>query len=74
MTVVVLLMIVGFWFFIWTLLIGLFFGLRYNVRGEGISDSVNRVMDKAADTAENIKSGVTVEINSSKDEQDKHNE
>ncbi|MDD2430010.1 MAG: DUF4342 domain-containing protein [Eubacteriales bacterium] len=74
LTVVVLLMIVGFWFFIWTLLIGLFFGLRYNVRGEGISDSVNRVMDKAADTAENIKSGVTVEINSSKDEQDKHNE
>ncbi len=74
LTVVVLLMIVGFWFLVWALLIGLFFGLRYNVRGEGISDSVNRVMDKAADTAENIKSGVTIEINSSKNEQDKPNE
>jgi len=38
--------------------VGLFLGFRYRVQGASISDSVNRAMDKAADAAESIKTGV----------------
>jgi uncharacterized membrane protein len=41
---------------IWLLIIGLFFGFRYHIEGAGaFTVDVNKVMDKAADTADEIK-------------------
>lgn len=45
---------------IWVLVIGLFFGLRYRVRGIGkVTFDVNGAMDRAAEAAETIKRDVT---------------
>lgn len=42
---------------LWLLIIGLFFGFRYRIEGAGpFTIDVNEAMDKAADTAEDIKS------------------
>ncbi len=62
LTVLILLLAFMFWWVVPLMVVGLFFGFRYSVRGSGAADTVNKVMDKAAQTAENIKQGVHVEI------------
>jgi len=55
-TVVVLLVIFLFWVAIPLFIVSLFFGFRYRFRGSELGrESVNRVMDGASDTAEEIK-------------------
>ena len=58
LTVLILLFLFMFWWVLPLMVVGLFFGFRYNVRGSGAAGAVNKVMDKAAETAENIKQGV----------------
>lgn len=48
----------GFWFLVPVMIIGLFFGYTYRFQGPGVADGVNRVMDKAASVANDIKTGV----------------
>lgn len=50
-----LLLIFAFWFTIPAMVVALFFGVTYRFVGINGVDGVNRVMDKAADMAENIK-------------------
>lgn len=54
-----LLLLLGFafWVTIPVMVISLFFGVTYRFRGVNGVDGVNRVMDKAADVAENIRTG-----------------
>lgn len=55
-TVLVLLLIFAFWFVIPLIVAGLFFGCRYIFKGPDLDKTgVNRMMDSAADAAENIK-------------------
>lgn len=55
-TVVVLLLLCFFWVTIPLFIISLFVGCRYRFRGEDLGrDAVNRVMDKTADTVDDIK-------------------
>lgn len=55
-TVLVLGIIFFFWVIIPLGILGLFFGFRYRFRGEDLGkESVNKVMDSASNTAENIK-------------------
>lgn len=55
-TVLVVLAIFLFWLTIPVLIIGLFLGYSYRFKGPDLgNDNVNRVMDKAADVAENLK-------------------
>lgn len=56
--VLVVLLLFAFWFVVPAAVIGLFFGLRYRIKGVSAADAVNRAMDKAADVAQNIKTGV----------------
>lgn len=58
LTVLILLLIFVFWWVLPIMVVGLFFGARYSFKGPGIADTVNRAMDKAADTAQSIKSGI----------------
>lgn len=53
-----ILLIFFFWWVVPILAIGLFFGFRYSFRGHEAAGSVNKAMDKAAQTAENIKSNI----------------
>jgi hypothetical protein len=58
-TVLVLLLILGFWFVLPAIIIGLFFGCRYRFRGPDLGrDGINKAMDSAGDTAENLKQSV----------------
>lgn len=55
-TVLAISLIFLFWVILPLLILGLFLGCRYRFRGCELGrDSVNRVMDTASDTAENIK-------------------
>lgn len=54
---VALLMALTFWVTIWVMVIALFFGVSYRFKGFDGEDGINRAMDKAADVAEQIKSG-----------------
>jgi len=55
-TVLAISLVFLFWVILPLILVGLFFGFRYRFRGYELGrDSVNRVMDTASDTAENIK-------------------
>lgn len=58
MTLVVPLLVLGFPAVPLIVLVGMFLGLRYSFRGENISDSMNKAMDKAYETVDSIKSGV----------------
>lgn len=57
LTVLILLLLFMFWWVVPAVVVSLFFGLRYRITGASVADTVNRAMDKAADAAENIKSG-----------------
>lgn len=55
-TVLAISLIFFFWVVLPLLVLGLFLGCRYRFRGHELGrDSVNRAMDTASDTAENIK-------------------
>jgi ribosomal protein L12E/L44/L45/RPP1/RPP2 len=55
-TLLVISVIFFFWFIFPLMIVGLFFGFRYHFRGHDLGkESVNKVMDSASDTAENIK-------------------
>lgn len=59
-SVPVTLLVLGVVFFFWIVIplaiVGLFFGFRYRFRGDDLGrESLNKVMDSATDTAENIK-------------------
>lgn len=54
--VILLVLFVG-WVAIPAIVVGLFFGFRYALRGDGISDKVNQAMDRMANAADNIRSG-----------------
>ena len=56
-----LLLIFAFWFTIPIIVISLFFGYRYTFKGPNVMDSINQAMEKAADAADSIRSGVTKE-------------
>lgn len=44
---------------LWLMVLGLFFGLRYRIEGDGrAAQTVNDAMDKAADAADNIKESI----------------
>jgi hypothetical protein len=62
LTVLILLFLFMFWWVTPAMILGLFFGFRYSIRGSGVAETVNKVMDKAAQTAENIKQGVNVNV------------
>ncbi len=53
----ILLLGFAFWFTLPAMVIGLFFGLRYRFTGTQGVEGVNRVMDKAAEMVDSIKSG-----------------
>lgn len=55
LTLLVLLVVFGFWFVIPALFLGLFFGLRYRFAGQDISQKVNDAMDSMANKAEDFK-------------------
>ena len=58
-TVLVLLLLFMFWVVVPLMIIGLFFGFRYRFRGNELGkESINRVMDSASDTAEEIKRSI----------------
>ena len=55
-TALVLMLLFLFWIIVPLVIIGLFFGFRYHFRGHDLGrESVNRVMDSASNTAEEIK-------------------
>ena len=59
LTVMAVLIIFAFWITIPVMIILLFLGYRYSLRGSEITKGeINRVMDRVADTAENIKAEV----------------
>lgn len=61
-TALVILLIFLFWVIVPLVLIGLFFGFRYSFRGDDLGkDSVNKVMDDATATAEEIKRSIAGE-------------
>ena len=60
-TVLILLLIFMFWWVLPIMLLGLFLGFRYSFRGHQITGTVNKAMDKAAQTAEQIKSNIHTE-------------
>ncbi len=57
----VLLLIFGFWVVVPLLIVGLFFGFKYELKGAAGVEAVNRVMDKASEVADNIVSEVRKE-------------
>ncbi len=58
-TVLVLLVIFAFWITIPLIIVGLFFGFRYRFVGPDFTgNSVNGMMDSAADAAENLKNSI----------------
>lgn len=58
-TVLVLLLLFMFWIVVPLLIIGLFFGYRYRFRGDELGrETINRVMDSASNTAEEIKRSI----------------
>ena len=55
-TVFVILVLCSIWTILIAMLVSLFFGVHYAFRGPDLGkDSINRVMDKAGDMAENVK-------------------
>ena len=63
-TAFVLLLIFFFWVVVPLILISLFFGFRYSIRGKELgTDQVNKTMDGATDTAEDIKKNFTNDQN-----------
>ncbi|MHC1693816.1 MAG: ubiquitin [Eubacteriales bacterium] len=61
-TVLVILLVVAFWITLPLLVIGLFFGFRYRFSGPDLGkESVNNVMDDAANAADNIKKTISEE-------------
>jgi len=52
--VLLLMLIFGFWVTLPLLIVGLFFGFKYSLRGAAGVEAVNRVMDKASEVADNI--------------------
>lgn len=61
-TVLVILLVVAFWVTLPLLVIGLFFGFRYRFSGPDLGkESVNNVMDDAANAADSIKKTISEE-------------
>ena len=58
LSVLILLLIFLFWWVVPLMAVGLFFGFRYSFRGHKAADSVNKVMDKAAQTAEDFSESI----------------
>lgn len=55
-TILILLLVAAFWVTIPLLIIGLFFGLSYNLKGPDLGkENINKAMDNVADAAENLK-------------------
>ncbi|MEG1558145.1 MAG: DUF4342 domain-containing protein [Oscillospiraceae bacterium] len=58
-TVFVILLIIGFWFVLPLMIVGLFFEFRYSFKGAELgSDKVNDAMGKATDIADSIKTEI----------------
>lgn len=58
-TVFVILMFCSVWTILFAMAFSLFFGVRYSFSGPNLGkDSINRVMNKAADVAENVKNEI----------------
>ena len=68
LTVLLPLLLFMFWWVVPILVIGLFFGFRYSFRGHQVTNVVNKAMDKAAQTAENIKTGINKDENRNSEE------
>jgi len=52
--VILLLLVFGFWIVVPLMILGLFFGFKYSMRGAAGVEAVNRVMDKASEVADSI--------------------
>jgi hypothetical protein len=52
--VLLLMLVFGFWITVPLLIVGLFFGFKYTLKGAEGVEAVNRVMDKASEVAGNI--------------------
>lgn len=61
-TIFIILLIIGFWVVVILMLMGLFLGFRYSIKGTDIrgkeAEEINRFMDKAADKATDIKEDI----------------
>ncbi|SHJ22476.1 DUF4342 domain-containing protein [Parasporobacterium paucivorans] len=63
-TILVVLILVAFWAVIILLIVGLFFGCHYSLRGPDIkTDTINNAMGKASAAAENIKNDIKNNFN-----------
>jgi hypothetical protein len=60
--VMILLLVFGFWMTLPLLILGLFFGFKYSLKGAAGVEAVNRVMDKASEVADNIVSEVRKDV------------
>lgn len=69
LSVLILLLIFMFWWVVPLMVLGLFFGFRYSFRGHKAADSVNRVMDKAAQTAEDFTANIAKKDRDGEDRQ-----
>lgn len=58
-TILVILLLFLFWVIVPLMILGLFFGFRYRFRGNDLGkESINKVMDSASNTAEEIKRSI----------------
>lgn len=64
LTILAILILIGFWAVLILLAVGLFTGCRYSFRGPDIkAETINKAMNKAGDTAENIKNDIRNNFN-----------
>lgn len=54
-TVLVILLLVGFWFVVPLLVVGLFFQFQYHFRGTGKEEDINSILNRASGAAESLK-------------------
>ena len=71
-TVFALLMLLGFWFLLFALALGLFCGLRYSFQGPNLGKkSINDAMNRAAEVAENVKEELRTHANAAENDAEK---
>lgn len=74
LTIVVILLIISFWFFLPLAIVLLFFGIRYSFSGKAFKndDVFNTTMRKASDVADNIKREFSDEVKSETEKKDEN--
>ena len=63
LSVMVILILIGWWWVLAALVVGLFFGFRYRFRGADVENTnINNAMDAASNAAENLKEEISNKI------------